>query len=62
MWTKKIAEDCISCLFCPRRVDRIIIGSLDDHAYLVDLDGNILWKTKLDSDVCVSKKEYKEKY
>jgi len=41
----------ISCLFLSRRVDRIIIGSLDDHVYLVDLDGNILWKTKLDSDV-----------
>ena len=51
-WTKELAEDCTYCVcFWPRRDDRTAIGSLDNHVYLADLDGNILWKAGLHSDV-----------
>ena len=57
-WRKNIARDWIySICFHPERIDRIALGCRDCHVYFIDLDGNVLWRRKLDDwvyDVCFS--------
>ena len=51
-WVKKIAKRCIlSTCFHPKENKLLALGSLDEHVYLIDSDGNTLWKVKLNGDV-----------